>query len=183
MFWNDLRSRDYAWRINLTDLHRQSVITRGYRKFHVFFWMNEELRTLRLTNDDIGERFLHLATTRAPLGGNRWWLKCPECDQRKTTLYVLGKRLGCMGCLNLTYPSKHESKDKRVYSKLSKLNFQLGGGGQLSGLPTRPKGMHRKKYDKILAVDQDIRYKVFMNVEAQIAKTKRLLAKYGIDDI
>jgi hypothetical protein len=182
MFWNDLRPRDYAWRINLTDLHRQSVITRGYRKFHVFFWINEERRTLRLTNGDIGERFLHLATTRAPLGGNRWWLKCPECDQRKTTLYIEGKHLGCMGCLNLVYPSKYESKDKRVYRKLSKMNFQLGGDGWLDGLPPRPKGMHRKKYDKILAVDQDIRSDMLNIAEKMVTKNKRLMAKLGIDD-
>jgi hypothetical protein len=60
---------------------------------------------------------IHLATTRLPVGGRRWWFICPGssaleiCGQRVTKLHLPpgGLRFGCRTCHDLTYRSCQES--------------------------------------------------------------------------
>lgn len=54
-------------------------------------------------------------STRQPLGGSRWWWKCPRCGRRCRFLHEDESALVCRICAKLTYESRrfhNPSSDK-----------------------------------------------------------------------
>jgi hypothetical protein len=91
-----------------------------------------------------------LKTTFPPFGGKRFWFGCPNCGRRTTKLYHGGGIYACRQCYNLCYASQQESTPFRLLTQAQKIQCQLGGKGCIDDepLPTRPKGMHKKTYDR-----------------------------------
>jgi hypothetical protein len=64
---------------------------------------------------------VRLEATPCPLGGQRWWFRCPmsrsgvACGARVRKLYYRGGWFGCRKCHGLVYRSSQES-DNRVYA-------------------------------------------------------------------
>ena len=90
--------------------------------------------------------------TSLHFGGNRRWLSCPECSQRRQALYVLDDRLSCRGCLNLRYESQHENVRDRMFRRLYAIRERLGWKGGLDR-PNGPKPlrMHRVTFNRLVA--------------------------------
>jgi len=96
------------------------------------------------------EQVVSLGKTPCNYGGYRKWFLCPRCNQRVAILYGTGKYFFCRGCYDLTYESCNEPDFQRVLNKAYKLKKKLGGEAGLdSMIADRPKGMHRKTYNKI----------------------------------
>lgn len=55
---------------------------------------------------------LTVVATPQPLGGRRWWLRCPGCQRRVGALFAVG-RWRCRRCARATYRSSCQS-DKRL---------------------------------------------------------------------
>lgn len=92
-----------------------------------------------------------LEATRQHFGGVRSWWRCPCCHSRVGLLYWEGWQWKCRQCAQLTYPSTRQSSDARAYAKVNKLREALGwGGGLLSPMGGRPKGMHLETYTRLL---------------------------------
>jgi hypothetical protein len=88
-----------------------------------------------------------IATTRLHFGGYRRWMCCPECDSRRQTLYVDGKRLACRCCIGLRYESQHENKRLRALRVADRMRELLGWkSGILNTIGPKPKGMHWATY-------------------------------------
>ena len=49
---------------------------------------------------------VQLATTTPQYGGVRWWYVCPDCNKRKTALYISDASLRCRQCAGLHYASQ-----------------------------------------------------------------------------
>jgi hypothetical protein len=84
-------------------------------------------------------------------GGFRYFFRCPLCDTRMRFLYFGEQSLFlCRKCLNLSYdtqlmrPTTRESHNSRKIEK-----FLESKGGSLY---TKPKGMHQKRYEKLVAL-------------------------------
>ncbi len=106
----------------------------------------------RLRGEDwsIVEQQVPLDKTPCFFGGHRQWFLCPNCHKRVAILYGAGKYFFCRHCHNLTYQSCNEPDYQRMLDKAYKLKEKLGGRAGLdSFIPDRPKGMHKKTYDKI----------------------------------
>jgi hypothetical protein len=41
-----------------------------------------------------------------PLGGQRWWLRCPGCGRRARAVYLDGGAFACRVCHALSYPRR-----------------------------------------------------------------------------
>ncbi len=68
-----------------------------------------EYNTLRSSGSwmPIQER-IGLDTTSCHFGGERSWLMCPGCGQRRAVLFAVSGRFRCRGCHQLAYSSTRE---------------------------------------------------------------------------
>jgi hypothetical protein len=89
-------------------------------------------------------------------GGERPWFVCSVasngvyCDRRVTRLYGVGRLFACRYCYRLAYASQQESTHQRGLGKAQKIRMQLGGSvNMLEEFPDKPKGMHRRTYDRL----------------------------------
>ncbi len=95
---------------------------------------------------------ISLESTACALGGHRRWFACPTCNRRVAVLYSAGRLFACRGCKGLAYASQGESYDDRAARRANRIRKRLGWTpGILNGPGTRPKGMHRRTYQRVLA--------------------------------
>jgi hypothetical protein len=102
------------------------------------------------------ERRVPITWTACHLGGRRPWFNCPAycggrcCGRRVALLYLAGKFFACRRCYDLAYESQQESSWCRGLGKAQKIRMRLGGSpNPLEPFPDRPKGMHRKTYERL----------------------------------
>ena len=81
-------------------------------------------------------------------GGVRQWFSCPQCGNRVAVIYA--GHFACRKCLNLAYESQRENSFLRSIRIWEKAMQKLGGDRWTTGIPERPKGMHRKTYHRLL---------------------------------
>jgi len=88
-----------------------------------------------------------ITTTEPHYGGRRFWFICPHTGARAAVLYCPpgSKWFASRKAYNLKYFSQSESPDHRAISRMWRLKKKLGG----ENFPRRPKGMHRKTYDRL----------------------------------
>lgn len=90
--------------------------------------------------------------TSCNIGGKRPWFICPipSCGKRAAILYA-DRCFVCRHCLNLVYESQYEDAELRASRKANRLREKLGwSNGILDGKGEKPKGMHLKKYNRLM---------------------------------
>ncbi|MGA8691831.1 MAG: hypothetical protein WB662_18495 [Methyloceanibacter sp.] len=105
------------------------------------------------------EQRVAIEWTPCPFGGERPWFVCSVqsngiyCGRRVTKLYGLGRLFACRHCYRLAYSSQQVSAHQRGLWKSQKIRMRLGGDpSMLEDLPDKPKGMHRRTYDRLRRV-------------------------------
>lgn len=94
---------------------------------------------------------VELDATLLHFGGHRFWWRCPCCRARVGVLYWQRGRWQCRTCAELVHKSTRQRGLFRGYAKVNKVRRELGwGGGMLSPVGTRRKGMHRKTYSRLM---------------------------------
>jgi hypothetical protein len=90
-------------------------------------------------------------------GGRRPWFLCTVasngvyCGRRAAKLYGAGKLFACRHCYGLHYACQSETVRDRRLRAVQKLRARLGGSAcTFDPFPERPKGMHRKTYERLL---------------------------------
>lgn len=92
-----------------------------------------------------------LDRTPCPFGGSRAWFRCPGCLSRRAVLYGAGGRFRCRACHDLVYSSTREAAHERNRRRADVLRRRLGGGPGVFLAPSKPAGMHRRTYERIVA--------------------------------
>jgi hypothetical protein len=102
------------------------------------------------------EQRVSIAWTPCRFGGERPWFVCSVaangmyCGRRVTKLYGAGRLFACRHCYRLGYTSQQESAHQRGLWKSQKIRMRLGGSpSMLDEFPGKPKGMHRRTYDRM----------------------------------
>jgi len=93
-----------------------------------------------------------LSNSKCHLGGQRPWFLCPvpSCRKRIAILYV-SEVFVCRYCLQLAYETQYEDAELRAVRKANRLRDKLGwSNGILDGKGGKPKGMHTRKYNKLV---------------------------------
>jgi len=95
-------------------------------------------------------------------GGARPWFVCSVCrdgiycGRRVVSLYGAGRLFACRHCYGLAYHSQQESRNQRGLWKAQKIRMRLGGSAStLDEFPPKPKGMHRRTYERLCQVHDD----------------------------
>ena len=84
-------------------------------------------------------------------GGERPFFLCPGCARPVLKLCGAGARFRCRRCYRLGYASSREREHDRALRRANKLRQRLGGEpGMAYLIASRPKGMHRRTYDRMV---------------------------------
>jgi hypothetical protein len=99
-----------------------------------------------------------ISLTACNLGGQRPWFVCPVysdgryCGRRAAILYCAGELFACRRCYGLSYASQQETALHRGIEQARKIRMKLGGSADLlEPFPARPKGMHRRTFQRLQA--------------------------------
>jgi hypothetical protein len=95
---------------------------------------------------------INLAVTEPHLGGIRLWFLCPITGQRARVLYLPdGQReFASREAHKLSYRSQGESHLLRSINQAQNVRARLGGELSIHSLfPSRPRGMHRRTYERL----------------------------------
>ncbi|MDP9481175.1 MAG: hypothetical protein M3R38_36840 [Actinomycetota bacterium] len=102
-------------------------------------------------SEDIKES-VPLEWTPCNFGGERPWFICPGagCGRRVAVLYGPGRYFLCRHCYDLRYESQRENGTHRALRRAQKIREGLGGSANMTEpFPERPKGMHRRTYERL----------------------------------
>jgi hypothetical protein len=99
--------------------------------------------------------------TRCHLGGARPWIHCP-CGRRVARLFKGLTTYNCRQCFdNPRYASQSKSTQGRQHFEACKLRLRLGGIASLTApFPERPRGMHRKTYERLRRRAEELEYRI-----------------------
>lgn len=91
-----------------------------------------------------------LEFTPCHFGAQRVWFRCPGrgCGRRVAILY-LSRYFVCRHCLRLAYECQREAPHFRALRKAQKLSSRLRGTGCIDDPVFRPKGMHRRTFQRL----------------------------------
>jgi hypothetical protein len=113
-----------------------------------------EFRTRKRGEDwrDVVQR-VALDRTPCTYGGTRPWFLCPRCGARCAVLWSVTGSFCCRACNGLAYSSTRESAAERALRRADVLQKRLGNRRPSSvwDWPPKPKGMHRRTYDRLIA--------------------------------
>ncbi len=95
---------------------------------------------------------VRLVYTEPNFGGKRWWMICPYNGSRIGKLYLppQGDRFASRGAWKLGYHSQRIPRKDAIFERLFRLQKKLGCQQGWGNYPTRPKGMHKRTYDRLL---------------------------------
>lgn len=86
--------------------------------------------------------------TRCKFGGRRPWFVC-QCKKRVTKLYDTGHIVDCRHCLDMIYESQRRGEKGRAFLRASRIRLSIGGAPTIAlPFPEKPRGMHRKTYER-----------------------------------
>jgi hypothetical protein len=93
---------------------------------------------------------ISITWTHCHLGGQRPWFICPSCERSAALLYSVAGLFICRQCNGLAYRSQRALPRHRSMSRARKIRLKLGGSASVDDeFPERPKGMHRKTYNRL----------------------------------
>lgn len=118
-----------------------------------------------------------LDRTPCPYGGSRPWFRCPGCDGRRAVLYGNGGLFRCTGCHDLAYSSTREGSYESDRRRADELRRRLGGKPGAVTVPRKPKGMHRRTYERMVAEIQEREYNALI---AFCVKSDGMLARLAL---
>lgn len=140
--------RAFSWQWTVNDRVRASIQVR------VEAWQVELAYSYTPTGGaaETVRQAVMLETTPCTLGGSRQWFCCPACSRRVAVLYGRGRLFACRRCKGLAYAIQGESYDDRAARRADRIRKRLGWpAGILNGPGARPKGMHWRSYERLLA--------------------------------
>jgi hypothetical protein len=105
--------------------------------------------------------------TSCHYGGQRPWLRCPDCQRRVAVLCGYDRLFLCRHCYRLPYASQYETRLDRLYRKLRELQERIG-----SQYARKPKGMHWRTWKRLR--DQALNAEMTRDVAMEATFERRL---------
>lgn len=105
------------------------------------------------------KQYVKLCWQDGRFGGKYAYFICPLCAKRVQYLYFEGKHFKCRECGKLNYPSQQIAKglDEAIFNlqkaanRISPTLSEFTPFDLLKYKPSRPHGMHQRKFDRLMA--------------------------------
>ncbi len=184
-------------RLDLNSLVRQELVHPGSKRNGTIRWAyrnsNNEIASGRITADttdgrrgrlrlELGEldQWIELVALARHYGGQQWYFLCPQTGRRASVLWKPpgARSFACRQAWGrqVAYGSQFQSPYRRASSAAQDIQRRLREEPYIplvgDELPPRPKGMHRRTYDKI--VRRHEAYKTIMDQDL-IAALARMM--------
>ena len=93
-----------------------------------------------------------LVTTPQPLGGRRWWFRCPRSGDLVSKLHLPNGAytFASRRAYRLGYLCQRKSPRDRSLSRAFALREKIGGKGGIGDYIPRPKGMHTRTFEGVM---------------------------------
>lgn len=120
-----------------------------------------------------------LEWTPCNFGGARPWFLCPGagCDRRVAVLYGPGRYFLCRHCYDLRYESQREDGTHRALRRAQGIRERLGGSVNMTEpFPEKPKGMHRRTYDRLWREHHEAEMEQLVGMRAWLDKLGRKIS-------
>jgi hypothetical protein len=111
------------------------------------------------------EQSVALDVTSCTYGGQRYWFRCPTCNRRATTLFVVRPPFGCRVCMGLAYESQRESAFGRTHRRAMRVQRRA------LDLALTEEGLEYGDFDEDLEeddLDEDLAEGEFDGIDADI---------------
>jgi hypothetical protein len=140
--------------LEIGSLQRDGYFAAPKQGWLIWRWGGEITGTARIEWDGtrlrIRNQVIDIVRTPCRFGGHRLWLRC-FCGRFVSALYSPnGGRWGCRHCYRLTYATRQAIPRDRQLLRAQCIRRRLGGSANmLEPFPAKPKGMHRRTYDRL----------------------------------
>jgi len=121
------------------------------------------------------EQWVRLEQVRCTKGGTRPYFLCAghpngrPCGRRVGKLLLAQRYFLCRHCQNISYTSQSEVAQDRLIRKGHKMRMALGDEpGLFRQVPNRPKGMHRRTYERRVSELQRIEGQVRVGISPRL---------------
>jgi hypothetical protein len=164
----------------------EKVASINLRAEHDLLHLTYRVRVVGGEWEDVAET-VRIVRVACRLGGTRPYFVCPgvvngiACRRRVAKLHGAGRYFLCRRCYRLVHASQSEGSWDRMLRRANQIKHQLGGDpGLAAPIPSKPKGMWRRKYERLReqAFDAEMRADEAFTLEAarllaRIDKSKR----------
>jgi hypothetical protein len=93
---------------------------------------------------------IRLTETACNFGGGRVWFLCPTCERRTGSIFLVEPTPKCRVCLRLKYQSQREGAPDGILNRAILIRNRLQGRGSAFSYGAKPKGMHRRTYQRLV---------------------------------
>jgi hypothetical protein len=156
-------------KLDLNRLVRQGLVRPGAMQIATIRWVyrhsDEEIESGRITAEMTDERrerlrielgdldqWIDLVAVARHYGGRQWYFLCPRTERRASVLWKPpgARSFACRQAWGrqVAYGSQFLPPYHRASSAAHGIRYRLGEKQDVS--PSRPKGMHRRTYEKIM---------------------------------
>ena len=116
--------------------------------------LGQHAKAIRLDYSFKGKSYgydVGITTSSCHYGNYRYWFNCPNCNKRVGVLYCAGLYV-CRHCIGANYATQLMQPIDKLFRKVAKIRHRLQWQqGIANGHGSRPKGMHRKTYDRLVS--------------------------------
>ena len=116
--------------------------------------LGQHAKAIRLDYSFRGKPYAYdvgITTSSCHYGNYRYWFNCPNCNKRVGVLYCAGLYV-CRHCIGANYATQLMQPIDKLFRKVAKIRHRLEWKpGIAYGHGSRPKGMHRKTYDRLVS--------------------------------
>jgi hypothetical protein len=148
------RTVEQTHSIEIGALQRYGYLSAPKQGSLIWRWGGEITGTARIECDGtqlkIRNQLIHIGRMLCRFGGHRLWFVC-VCGRHVSALYSPnGRPWACRHCYRLTYATRQAIPRDRHLLRAQRVRRRLGGSANmLEPFPPKPKGMHRRTYERL----------------------------------